>query len=135
VRPVVLDASALMTFYEDRPGAGKVEGLIREALEGQRGLLMSVVNWGEVFYSVWRANGKEAAQKVAAEIAQLPIEVVDATLELTHLAAQIRAQYRLPYADCFAASLAQQRRADLATADRDFAQIEKQLKIVWTVGR
>jgi predicted nucleic acid-binding protein len=135
VRPVVLDASALMTFYEDRPGAGKVEGLIREALEAQRGLLMSVVNWGEVFYSVWRANGKEAAQKVAAEIAQLPIEVVDATLELTHLAAQIRAQYRLPYADCFAASLAQQRRADLATADRDFAQIEKQLKIVWTVGR
>jgi predicted nucleic acid-binding protein len=135
VRPAVLDASALMTFYEDRPGAGKVEGLIREALEGQRGLLMSVVNWGEVFYSVWRANGKEAAQKVAAEIAQLPIEVVDATLELTHLAAQIRAQYRLPYADCFAASLAQQRRADLATADRDFAQIEKQRKIVWTVGR
>jgi predicted nucleic acid-binding protein len=135
VRPVVLDASALMTFYEDRPGAGKVEDLIREALQGSRRLLMSVVNWGEVFYSVWRTNGKEAAQKVAAEIAQLPIEVVDATLELTHLAAQIRAQYRLPYADCFAASLAQQRRADLATADRDFARIEKQLKILWTVGR
>jgi predicted nucleic acid-binding protein len=135
VRPVVLDASALMTFYEDRPGAGKVEDLIREALEGNRRLFMSVVNWGEVFYSVWRANGKEAAQKVAAEIVQLPIEVVDATLELTHLAAQIRAQYRLPYADCFAASLAQQRRADLATADRDFARIEKQLKILWTLGR
>jgi predicted nucleic acid-binding protein len=135
MRPVVLDASALMTFFEDRPGAGKVEDLVREALEGNRGLLMSVVNWGEVFYSVWRANGREAAQRVAAEIAQLPIEVVDATLELTHLATQIRAQYRLPYADCFAASLAQQRRADLATADRDFARIEKQLKILWTVGR
>lgn len=134
MKRAVLDASAVMTFYEDRPGAEKVENLIREALEGKRELSMSVVNWGEVFYSVWRAKGPEAAQRVAAEIVQLPIAILDANLELTRLAAEIHAKHKLPYADCFAASLAKHRKAELATADKDFASIEKQLKIVWTVG-
>lgn len=134
MKRAVLDASAVMTFYEDRPGAEKVEGLIREALEGKRELSMSVVNWGEVFYSVWRAKGQAAARRVAAEIVQLPIAILDANLELTRLAAEIHAKHKLPYADCFAASLAKHRKAELATADKDFASIAQQLKIVWTVS-
>ena len=55
MKRVVLDASALMTFFEDRPGAAKVEELIAQATEGKCELLISVVNWGEVYYSVWRA--------------------------------------------------------------------------------
>ena len=43
----VLDASAVMTFFEDRPGADKVENLLEGAAEKQRFLLMSVVNWGK----------------------------------------------------------------------------------------
>ena len=134
MRRAVLDASAIMAFYEDRPGAGKVEDLIRDAMEGKRALAMSVVNWGEVFYSVWRVKGREAADRVIAEIAQLPIDVVSADLELTRLAAEYRAKHKLPYADCFAASLAKHRKAELATADRDFIQVENELKILWTTG-
>jgi hypothetical protein len=33
-----------MTLFEGRPGADKVEGLIRLAVEDKRRLLMSVVN-------------------------------------------------------------------------------------------
>jgi ribonuclease VapC len=134
VKRAVLDASALMAFYEDRPGADRVEELIREAMEGKRALWMSVVNWGEVFYSVWRAKGQEAAERVIEEIAQLPIDVVDADIELTRLAAELRATHKLPYADCFAASLAKQRKAELATADRDFAMVQGELRILWTTG-
>jgi predicted nucleic acid-binding protein len=132
VKPVVLDASAVMTFFEDRPGAAKVEELIARAVEGESELLMSVVNWGEVYYSVWRAQGRDPARQVLALIAQLPIEVVDATFELTKLAAELHAQHKLPYADCFAAALAIDRKASVATSDHDFAQVEKHLPIVWT---
>ena len=134
MKRVVLDASALMTFFEDRPGAGKVEELIRLGIEDKRQLVMSVVNWGEVYYSTWRAKGPGVARKVLDDIAQLPLEIVDADLELTRTAAGLRAEHKLPYSDCFAAALAANRKASLATSDRDFAAVEKRIDILWTVG-
>jgi predicted nucleic acid-binding protein len=132
MKRIVLDASALMTFFENRPGAEKVQDLIRLGVEGKRLLLMSVVNWGEVYYSTWRTKGPGVARKVIEDIAQLPLEIVDADLELTRGAAELRAEHKLPYTDCFAAALALARKAFLATSDRDFTHIEKKLDILWT---
>ena len=128
---IVLDASALMTFFESRPGADEVEGLIRLGVDGKRQLLMSVVSWGEVYYSTWRTRGPGVARKVVEDIAQLPIELVDADLALTHTAAEIRANYKLHYTDCFAAALAVQRKATLLTSDSDFSCVEKKIDILW----
>lgn len=116
----VLDASALMAFFEDRPGAEKVEDLLAKAAEAKRPLLMSVVNWGEVYYAVWRARGEAAAEQTLRRISQLPIEIVDADSALTQAAARLKAQFNLPYADCFAASLAQSRKVAVVTSDKDF---------------
>ena len=132
MKRIVLDASALMAFFDGRPGAAKVEDLITSAAEGKCQLLMSIVNWGEVYYSVWRAKGPGVAHKVAAEIAQLPIELVDAGYELTKRAAELHADYKLPYADCFAAALAANRKASLATSDADFAKLDRRLPLLWT---
>jgi len=134
MKRIVFDASALMTFFEDRPGAEKVEELIRLGVEGKRQLLMSVVNWGEVYYSTWRAKGPGVARKTIEDIAQLPIEIEDADLDLTRSAAELRAEHKLPYTDGFAAALALQRKASLATSDKDFAIVEKKLDILWTIG-
>ena len=131
MKRVVLDARAVITFFEDRPGAAEVEELIAGAIEGKRELFLSVINWGEVYYATWRAKGHPAARKMLAEIAQLPIEIVDADYELTKLAAELRAQHKLSYADCFAAALALDRKASVATSDKHFAQVEKQVDILW----
>jgi predicted nucleic acid-binding protein len=128
---VVLDASALMTFFLDRRGAEKIEELLDRAAAGACELAMSVVNWGEVYYSVWRSEGESIAQNMAAEIAQLPIDLVPATYVLAKFAAELHARHKLPYADCFAASLAATRDAPVATADTDFALIENQIQILW----
>jgi predicted nucleic acid-binding protein len=134
MKRIVLDASAIMTFFEDRPGADKVEDLIRLGVESKRQLLMSVVNWGEVYYSTWRAKGPGVARKILDDIAQLPLEIVNADLELTRTAAELRAEHKLPYIDCFAAALAVNRKASLATSDKDFAHVEERLEILWTLG-
>jgi len=134
MKRIVLDASAVMTFFEDRPGAAKVEEIVARAAEGKCELLMSVVNWGEVYYSVWRAKGPGMARKIVAEIGQLPIELVAAGYDLTKLAAELRAEHKLPYADCFAVALASDRKASLATSDKDFAAVEKRIGILWTIG-
>jgi predicted nucleic acid-binding protein len=132
MKRIVLDASAIMTFFENRPGAEKIQDLIRLGVEGKRQLLMSVVNWGEVYYSTWRTKGPGVARKVIEDIAQLPMEIVDADLELARTAAELRAEHKLPYTDGFAAALALQRKASLATGDKDFSHIEKKLDILWT---
>ena len=127
----VLDASALMIFFEDRAGALAVEELLGKAADAKCPLLMSVVNWGEVYYSVWRTRGKGVANGKLLEIVQLPIEIIDADFAITRMAASLKAEHNLPYADCFAAALAHSRKAPLVTADKDFARAESLLKIVW----
>jgi predicted nucleic acid-binding protein len=109
-------------------------------VEGKRQLLMSVVNWGEVYYSIWRAKGPSVARKILEDISQLPLEIVDADLDLTRRAAELRAEHKLPYADCCAAALASDRKASLATSDNlsrsrrgDFAHVEKKMDILWTL--
>ncbi len=131
MRTHVLDASALITFFEKRPGAEKVRDLLEKAAEAKMPLLMSVVNWGEVYYSIWRVHGEQSAREKIKEIAQLPIEVVGVDMELAEMAARLKGEHNLPYADCFAASLAQARKATLVTADKDFGRIETLVSISW----
>jgi len=131
MKTYVLDASALMTFFENRAGAEQVEELLAKAADAKHPLLMSAVNWGEVYYSVWRARGEPAAAAKLQEIAQLPIEVIDVDMELARLAASLKAQHNLPYADCFAAALALARKATLVTSDKDFQRVRTALKILW----
>src|SRR5580700_4819658 len=83
MKRIVLDASAVMTFFENRPGADKVEDLIHLGVAAKRQLLMSVVNWGEVYYSTWRAHGPGVARKILEDLRQLPVDIVDADLDLT----------------------------------------------------
>jgi predicted nucleic acid-binding protein len=128
---VVLDASALMTFFLDRPGAEKIEELLDRAAAGACELAMSVVNWGEVYYSVWRGEGEAIAQNIVAEIAQLPIDLIPATYVLTKLAAELHARHKLPFADCFAAALSASRDAPVATSDTDFVRVQNHIQVLW----
>jgi predicted nucleic acid-binding protein len=131
VKTHVLDASALMTFFENRAGAEQVEELLAKAADAKHPLVMSAVNWGEVYYSIWRARGEPAAAAKLQEIAQLPIQVIDVDMELARLAASLKAQHNLPYADCFAAALTLARKATLVTSDKDFQRAKTALKILW----
>jgi len=131
VKRVVLDASALLTLFHNRPGAAKVDELLQLAAGGKRELLMSVVNWGEIYYSVWRDQGPGLARQVLLKISQLPIALLPVDVELARVAAEFKASHKLPYADCFAAALAQSRKASLLTSDRDFSQVEKKLDVLW----
>jgi predicted nucleic acid-binding protein len=81
-----------------------------------------------------RANphaGLKAADAKLLEIAQLPIEIVGVDMELGKSAASLKAEHNLPYADCFAAALAQSRKGALVTSDKKFQRATPALKILW----
>jgi ribonuclease VapC len=127
----VLDAYALMAFFEDEPGADFVRGLILKAEEGSATLLMSVINLGEVWYSIARTNSAEVADQYIQEIMGMAIEFVEADWQLTHQAAAFKVSGNISYADCFAAALAKTRKGELITGDQEFKVLQDEIKIAW----
>ena len=84
---------------------------------------MSVVNWGEVYYTIARAKGFANTELIMQGVRLLPLTIVDADQSITTRAAQLKAGFGLPYADCFAAATAG-RDAVLVTSDaKDFRKI------------
>jgi predicted nucleic acid-binding protein len=132
---MVLDAHALMVLFSDEPGADEVEKILLKAEKGNPRLLMSIVNWGEIYYSIMRGASQEVADSKAHEIAGMRIELVPVDtrdLELIRQAAVFKATKKMSYADCFAAALAKTRNAELVTGDSEFKVVESELrKIRW----
>ena len=131
---MVLDAHALMVLFNDEPGAEEVAKILIKAESGNPKLLMSVLNWGEIYYSILRGASQEIADAKAHEIAGMQIELVpvDADdLELVRQAAAFKATRKMSYADCFAAALAKIKNAELVTGDREFKQLARDVKIHW----
>jgi uncharacterized protein with PIN domain len=127
----VLDSYALMAFFEDEPGADFVRGLIHKAVESDTNLLMSVVNLGEVWYSIARTNTPAIADQYIHEIKGMGIEIVDIDWALTRQAAAFKVNGNIAYGDCFAAALAKLRRAELVTGDKEFKSLDGEIKILW----
>jgi uncharacterized protein len=130
-KPRVLDSWAMMAFFENEPSADQVEKILIDAHATETPLLMSVVNVGELWYSITRAHSQADADKIVNELRALKVEFVDATWELTKQAAQFKAKGKIAYADCFAAALAKERKAELVTGDPEFKQVEGEVKILW----
>jgi predicted nucleic acid-binding protein len=119
----VLDANALYRFLMNGSGAEVVDGLFREARDSEQPLQMSVVNWGEVYYTIARARGFAESSKLMNRVKMLPLAVLDADEPVTTQAARLKAGHGLPYADCFAAATAG-RDGILVTADaKDFKKV------------
>ena len=129
-RRYVLDANALIGFFEDRDvTAGKIERLVNEALRQGSPLLMSAVNWGEVFYTAWRRHGESAAREVEGRLLELPIAVVEVDRQRASRAGALKQRHNLGYADAFAAELAIERGAWLVTADPEFSKVGKAISL------
>jgi predicted nucleic acid-binding protein len=129
-RRYVLDASALTGFFEGRRGAAeKVRHLLGEGLRQDLPLLMSAVNWGEVFYITWRRHGEVTAREAEARLQEMPIAVIAVDRERASRAGALKQKHSLGYADAFAAELAIERGAWLVTADPEFVKVGKGLSV------
>lgn len=130
MRRYVLDANALIGFFESRETAsGKVRHLLGEAFRLELPLLMSAVNWGEVFYMEWRYHGESKAREVESNLHRLPVAVIAVDVERATRAAALKQRHNLGYADAFAAELAVERGAWLVTADPEFSKLGKTLSL------
>jgi predicted nucleic acid-binding protein len=119
----VLDANALYRFLTGGPGADVVSRLFKEARDAQQSLRMSVVNWGEVYYTIARVEGFAETDRTMERVKLLPLTILDADEAVTARAAQFKAGHGLPYADCFAAAIAATNDIVVTSDAKDFKKI------------
>ena len=127
----VLDSYSLIAYVEGETGKDTMIEIFRSARDSGKACLLSVVNWGEVYYITLREAGQERADQVAHLISTLPIHIVPADLDLAKQAAIFKSSKKMSYADCFAAALAKHGRVELVTGDEEFKEVEKEVKILW----
>ena len=128
---IVLDTHAAAAFFLREPGADAVEHILKEAHKKEIPLLMCAVNYGELFYAIQRKAGIQAAIKVRNDLDLLQVNVVDAGKELSMLAAGLKVDRKMSYADCFVAATAMAYKAVIVTGDKEFKEVEKEIKIIW----
>jgi predicted nucleic acid-binding protein len=131
MKTYVFDASALFTYLQKKPSATKVNELLKQALGGRADVLMSAINFGEVYGIIFREHGKERALEVMSALQSLPIRLIDITPRRAFSAAEVKAKYRLYYVDSFAAALAIENKATLVTSDSDFRRMGHSFPTLW----
>ena len=126
MRTHILDASALYRFITRGDGSYIVDDLFRQSVVAGTSVLMSAVNWGEVYYSLVRRVGLVKTDTTLADmVTRIPLSLLSVAPEDAVRAARLKAQYNLPYADAFAAALTGTQNV-LVTADIDhFARVPR----------
>lgn len=131
MKNTVLDSYAVLAFLFKEEGHDKVYALFEKAIDADKKLLFAAPNWAEVRYMVERKVGVAKWTEVRAKLLGLPIDIVSADQELAELAGEIKANHKMSLADCFAAALAKQKKAEIYTGDPEFKTVEAEQKIVW----
>jgi len=130
-KALVFDSWAVLAYLGDEASSQGVADLIASAHENRVPMYISSVNAGEVWYILAREISETEADKAVADLVRLGIELIDTNWPLTRIAGGFKAHHRMSYADCFAAALAKDRKADLVTGDKEFRQIEGDVSIHW----
>ncbi len=128
---IVLDSYALIAYFENEKGADRVERFLHQAESSRTPLLLSIVNWGEVYYALYRSKGEKEAERGILIIDQLPITVVDVNRTITYQAARLKAKYAVAFGDCFAGALAMINQALVLTGDPEFKKLEEEVPVNW----
>jgi predicted nucleic acid-binding protein len=131
VNTYVFDASALFAFLQKKPGAPKINRILKDAMRGEARILMSAVNYGEVYGRILRDYGLDQALTTVRAVGPLPLEILDATPQRAFQAAEVKARYKLYSVDSFAAALTIEHKATLVTSDSDFRKLGHAFPVVW----
>jgi len=129
MKEYVLDATAVIRYFGvgSAQGGDKVRTLFEKAEKGQTHLSMSVINMGEVLYILLKYIGEERARSYIQALLHA-VTMVGVDAPSTIQAATLKHQYKLGYADSFAAALAIASKATLVSADPSFEKLNKSLK-------
>jgi len=131
VSAYLFDSHALLAFFQGEPGSDIVERILRQSQQKSWDRLISIMNLGEIIYLTKRRFGDEKKIEILSRIYQLGFTILSIPDSLVFQAAELKAQYALSYADCFALACSINRSAVLVTGDPEFKTVAHLVAIEW----
>jgi predicted nucleic acid-binding protein len=126
---VVLDAWALLALiFKEEPAAKTIHELFLQS-SSKSPIYISWINLGEVYYTIARKKGIDAATGVLDDIEKLTIRSQVPSKSDILSAAKIKSKHKLSYADAFAVSLAQKIDGIIYTGDPEIVLLEGVVKV------
>ncbi|GAB6043272.1 PIN domain-containing protein [Endothiovibrio diazotrophicus] len=119
----LLDTSALLTLFDDEPGAEQVADLLRRSGDGSVRCKVCFISLMEIYYRVWKDDNELAGHTAYEQARSLPVEIVHESRELLEAAAAIKARHPLSLADAWIAASAQLGDAVLVHKDPEFTPL------------
>jgi ribonuclease VapC len=126
----LLDSWAVLAYLKrESPADNRVITLLEQAREGTARLLISIINLGEVYYTIGRLRGEDFAEQILSELRLLPLEILPIDEADVFAAARWKMQDPLAYADAFAAAAAEKYQAVLVTGDPELLALKDKIEI------
>ena len=120
MKNLVFDSFAFIALFKQETGYELVKNLLTEIARNESEGYISAINLGEIYYMISRKSNSKNAEFAIAAVKQMPIHIIEPDIKMCLDAAQIKANYKLSYADAFAASLTIAKKATLITGDKEF---------------
>lgn len=126
MRTHVLDANALYRFLNQGDGFEIVRDVFKQAREADVPVMMSVIAWGEVYYTLVKHIGlAKAAQSLEQALQLTGLHLVRVDEQDARKAAELKAKFNIPYADAFTAALTGSQHVVVTADVEHFGRIRK----------
>lgn len=129
--PYLFDSHALLAFFQGEPGSDVVDEILRRSQRKSLDRMICMMNLGEIIYLTKRRFGDEKKIEVLSRIHQIGFSILSIPDSLVFQAAELKAQYALSYADCFALACAINHAAVLVTGDPEFRIVSPLVSVEW----
>ena len=127
----LFDSHALLAFFQKEKGADVVSKILRKALKQGVDRLICVINLGEIIYMTKRRFGDNKKMEILGRVHQLGFKILQIPEALVYKAAELKAEYPISYADCFALACTLEHSAILVTGDPEFKKVVHLVNIQW----
>jgi ribonuclease VapC len=131
MKRILFDAHAILVWTQKEAGYERIKSLLVACREDSTTGYMSYINLGEVYYKTIRAVGLSQAKTFLENFLRIPVTLVLPGPDLIWKASEIKAEFAISYADCFAAATAIKYDAAILTGDPDFKKLAKLVSVEW----
>ncbi len=130
-KPRLLDSFAILRWTQKEPGWKRIKSLLESAGQKKETLYINQINLYEVYYKTIRLIGLDKAKLFLETFHLLPVNIVHPVDDLIWRSGEIKAEYPMSLADCFAVATAVEYDARIITGDPEFKQVEHFVEIEW----
>src|ERR1017187_1035016 len=97
----VLDSSALLRYVEGEAGADRIEEILRACVSGRVEVCISAMQWGEIAGRLRQRFGESDEMRILSGLLPSEARIVPVSGERAVLAANLKIDRKIAYADAF----------------------------------